>query len=88
MTAELTCAEFVDLVTDYLEDALDPADRRRFEQHAGLCPGCDTYLDQIRVTIAETGRLTPERLEPEARDRLLEAFRGWAAGPAGSGGEV
>jgi anti-sigma factor RsiW len=85
MTTELTCAEFVELVTDYLEDALDPAERRRFEEHAGLCPGCDTYLDQIRATIAQTGRLTPEALRPEARDRLLEAFRSWAADP-GPGG--
>ena len=83
MSTDLTCAELVELVTDYLEDALDPDDRRRFEEHAGLCPGCATYLDQMRATIAETGRLTPETLEPEARDRLLEAFRGWAAEPGG-----
>jgi hypothetical protein len=76
----LTCAEFVELVTDYLEGALDGPTERRFVEHAGLCPGCATYLDQIRDTIAETGRLTPEALDPEVRDRLLEAFRGWADG--------
>lgn len=81
MSTEITCAELVELVTDYLEGALDSVARRRFEQHAGLCAGCDTYLDQIRATIAETGRLTPETLRPEARDRLLAAFGGWAAEP-------
>ncbi len=73
----LTCAEFVELVTDYLEGALDPVTERRFEEHTEACPGCDTYLDQIRRTVREVGLLTPESLEPEARDRLLEAFRDW-----------
>ena len=38
----------------------------------------ETYLDQIRRSVREVGRLTPESLEPETRDRLLEAFRDWA----------
>lgn len=77
--SEMTCEQLVELVTEYLEDALTPQARRRFERHAALCPGCEVYLDQIRVTIAEVGRLTPERLAPAARKRLVEAFRGWAA---------
>jgi anti-sigma factor RsiW len=81
--SELTCAEFVEIVTDYLEGALDPRDALRFEEHAALCPGCDVYLDQIRTTIAEVGRLTPDHLDPAARDRLLEAFRTWAEQPPG-----
>jgi anti-sigma factor RsiW len=75
---DLTCAELVELVTDYLEGALDASDVRRFEEHARGCPGCDTYLDQIRRTVREVGRLEPEHLDPQARDRLLAAFRGWA----------
>ena len=77
----LTCAEFVELVTAYLEGALDDDTERRFEEHARDCPGCDVYLDQIRQTVREIGRLTPERLEPEARDRFLAAFRDWARAP-------
>lgn len=77
----LTCAEFVELVTDYLEGAMDEATARRFEEHAGVCPGCDVYLDQIRETIGEVGRLTPEDLDPVARDRMLAAFRYWARTP-------
>jgi anti-sigma factor RsiW len=75
--SDLSCAEFVELVTDYLEGALEPDDVQRFEEHADRCPGCDVYLDQIRRTIGEVGQLTPDHLEPQARDRLLEAFRTW-----------
>jgi anti-sigma factor RsiW len=76
-TQPLTCREFVEIVTDYLEGALAPADVERFEQHLGVCPGCDTYLDQIRQTVGLTGRLREQDLAPPARDALLAAFRDW-----------
>ena len=78
---DLTCAEFVELVTDYLEGALEEETSRRFVEHARDCQGCDRYLDQIRETIHEVGRLTPERLDPRVRDRFLDAFRDWRRTP-------
>lgn len=77
MEQPLTCREFVELVTDYLEGALDPIARRRFEQHLALCPGCDTYLVQMRETARGAGRLEEEHLTEPARSRLLDAFRTW-----------
>ena len=74
---DLTCAELVELVTDYLEGALSPDDRARFEAHVDECGHCAEYLDQFRVTIALAGHLREEAVQPEARDALLEAFRGW-----------
>lgn len=46
-----TCQELVELVTDYLEDALDHVDRRAFEAHVADCRGCAAYLAQIHATI-------------------------------------
>jgi anti-sigma factor RsiW len=74
---QLSCREFVELVTDYLEGALSPEDTTRFEGHIGRCTGCSTYLEQIRETIELTGRLTPESLSSEAERTLLDAFRDW-----------
>ena len=85
--SDLTCAEFVELVTDYLEGALDRETEGRFVLHATLCDGCETYLEQIRQTARLVGSLTPESLPPEARDELLEAFRGWAAGSKQEAGD-
>jgi anti-sigma factor RsiW len=73
----LTCQEFVELVTAYLEGALSREDEARFEHHLSLCPGCDTYVEQIRETIALSGGLREEDLAPAARDPLLAQFRGW-----------
>jgi anti-sigma factor RsiW len=75
---ELACQQVVELVTAYLEDALDPADRERFEEHLVLCDGCGTYLEQMRTTIRLSGRLD-EQLPSELEAQLLEAFRNWRA---------
>jgi anti-sigma factor RsiW len=73
----IACRELVELVSDYLEGALDRRTRRRFEAHIAGCPHCTAYLEQIRQTIRLTGRLREESLEPGVRDELLAAFRGW-----------
>lgn len=76
----MNCDEFVELVTAYLDGALDPVTEQRFVEHLAACGGCDRYLDQFRTTITELGHLPAEHLAPEARDRLLAAFRDWRDG--------
>jgi anti-sigma factor RsiW len=72
----LDCDEFVELVTAYLEDALDAADRQRVLDHLDLCDGCSTYLEQIRATVRTVGDLPePGGLPDAGRQRLLDAFR-------------
>jgi len=74
---EMPCQELVELVSDYLEGALSPVDRARFEAHIRQCEGCTHYLEQIRLTIRLAGRLTAESMSQEARDTLLRAFHDW-----------
>jgi anti-sigma factor RsiW len=74
---ELTCRELVELVTDYLEGALPPPERARFEEHLAGCGDCTTYLAQMRVTLGLVGHLTEESLSAAPLEALLEAFRGW-----------
>jgi len=73
----MTCTEFVELVTAYLDGSLDPATAHRFVAHLAECPGCDRYLEQIRQTVAELGQPSLHRLSPQARGALLDAFRDW-----------
>jgi hypothetical protein len=77
LSEDLRCDELVELVTDYVEGALAEPDRERFEEHIVLCEGCSNYFDQMRRTIAITGRLTEDDLSADARDDLLAAFRDW-----------
>jgi hypothetical protein len=80
LARDLTCAELVELVTEYLEGGLTAADRERFEEHLVFCGACATYLDQMRATLAVLGRLEEDDLAPDARQALLVAFRDWQAG--------
>jgi len=73
----LTCHEMVEIITDYLEEAMRPEDRRRVEAHLAGCEGCTTYLEQMRETIRLTGRLTEEQIPEVQKRQLLDAFRTW-----------
>ncbi|MFF0338984.1 anti-sigma factor family protein [Kribbella sp. NPDC004875] len=73
----MTCAELVELVTAYLEQALDPETEQRFVEHLALCDGCEIYVEQIRRTIAEVGQVDPQHLSAQTRNGLMEAFRGF-----------
>jgi anti-sigma factor RsiW len=72
----MDCQELVELVTDYLEGALPPSERARFEAHVASCPGCEIHLEQVRATIAVTRASADLERLPEVSG-LLEAFRGW-----------
>jgi anti-sigma factor RsiW len=75
---ELSCQEIVEIVTDYIEDAMPVDERDRFEQHLSYCPGCVTYVEQIRRTIQLTGEAPREEtLPPDLREGLLTEFRAW-----------
>ena len=78
MTArDLTCREVIDLLTDYVEDALPAEERRRVEAHLSGCDGCTTYLEQMRETIRLTGMVSEEQVPDQDKQRLLAAFRDW-----------
>ncbi|HEY7592457.1 MAG TPA: zf-HC2 domain-containing protein [Actinophytocola sp.] len=75
---DLDCDELVELVTEFLDGALDEETEQRVVDHLSLCDGCTTYVAQFRRTIAELGHLpaghVAELPEP-ARSALLTAFR-------------
>jgi anti-sigma factor RsiW len=83
-TREMPCQELVELVTAFFDGSLSRRDRRRFEAHIAGCEHCTAYVEQMRLVIQATGRLTEEDVPPEAREELLAAFRGWKEGRAGA----
>jgi anti-sigma factor (TIGR02949 family) len=78
MNDEFSCQEMIEVVTNYLDDALPPDDRQRFERHLSYCAGCSTYLDQMRQTIKQAGLVAREdSLPPALREEILAQFRAW-----------
>jgi anti-sigma factor RsiW len=77
--AEIPCQQVVEMISDYLEDALPARERRRLENHLAGCPHCTAYLAQMRETLRLTGRLVPEDLSPQMEQEFSDVYRRWRA---------
>ncbi len=81
MNTEFSCQEMTEVVTNYLDDALPPDEQERFERHLSYCAGCNTYVEQIRETIRQTGNVPREEsLPPALREEILAQFKNWRLG--------
>jgi anti-sigma factor RsiW len=79
---DFPCIHFVEVITDYLDGAMEPSEARRLEEHLAVCDGCASVLEQFRVIVQLAGRLTEhdvEALTPAQREPLISAFRDWSA---------
>ena len=77
---EVTCVEFVELVTDYMEGALPEERTDLMEEHLVMCDWCKTYLDQIEATVAALpDAAVDEPVADDTREELLTMFREWKA---------
>jgi anti-sigma factor RsiW len=71
---EVTCQEFVELVTEYFEGALGPRTLTQVEEHLVMCDWCVTYVEHMQATIASLRELD-ERHLPEPPDAVLAILR-------------
>jgi hypothetical protein len=75
-SADMACHELVELVTAYLEGALPPQERGRFEAHLRGCAGCQAHVSQVRLVVSTLGQLEPPAGEDlSAEQRILGLFR-------------
>jgi hypothetical protein len=79
LAGRMTCKEFVEIITDYLEGTMSLGSRIRFHLHLGLCLGCRIYLKQMRQTIRTLGHLPHEPVPEAIREQLLRRFRSYDA---------
>lgn len=76
----VTCRDFVEVLTDYLEHDLDPAERAEVERHLVICRGCSDYVEQMRSTIDLLGRIAIADDDSDVqREKLRSMFREWRA---------
>ena len=73
----MNCRQVVELMTDYLEDALSEIDRRRFEAHLTDCDGCTEYLEELRTMMRLAGTIADQPIPAALESELVKAFRDW-----------
>jgi len=69
----LTCADFVERVTELIEGL--PGADSRLSDHATVCWACEHYLGEIGVTIRLLAQLPPEPVPDAIESSLLAAYR-------------
>jgi anti-sigma factor RsiW len=62
----------VELITDYLEDALAARQRADVEQHLTLCPHAAAHVAEPRITVAATGHVDAGDLSSLMCQTLIE----------------
>ena len=76
----VTCREFVEHLTDYLEGGLDAEERADVERHIVICRGCSNYVEQVRSTLDLLSRLATHEVDDAPASATLAIFRQWQAG--------
>jgi len=76
----VTCREFVEVLTDYLEGALDADERADIERHIVICRGCSNYVEQVRSTLDLLSRLATHDVDDAPAGATLAIFRHWQSG--------
>jgi hypothetical protein len=71
----IRCAEFVELVTDWMEGELPEPVRTEIEEHLLICPPCVIYVQQIKAAVEAMRTAQPAAPPVLRRDELLAAFR-------------
>src|SRR5262249_23088532 len=71
------CRTVLEKVTLYLEGALSPSDRERFEAHCAACPSCGPSFAQWKGMVGSLGRVEDlgKRTTSAERERLVTRFR-------------
>ena len=76
MSPAMTCASGVDLLTDYLEDALPSGVRADLDAHVAGCPRCTAFLASYLASSRILRRATLVDPPADLESKLRELVRG------------
>ena len=76
MTRDLACASGVDLLMDYLEDALPKDLRDRIESHVAACERCTAFVASYREAPRVVREAASFGMPPELEESLMVFLRG------------
>ena len=71
----LTCKDFLNELSEYLDESLDPQIRARLHQHVTECPNCWVILDTTQKTIKVYKGMEAQSIPADIHSRLMNALQ-------------
>ncbi len=71
----MNCKSVIREISDFIDGALEPAEKQELEQHLGHCEDCKMVVDQTKLTVDVFCDSEPIELPSDVRSRLHEALR-------------
>ncbi len=75
----LTCKEFLQEISDFLDENVDQELRQKLEAHITQCPNCFVILDTTKKTIQVFKGVDAQPIPAEVHNRLMVAIEKKAA---------
>ena len=69
----LTCKEFLQEISDFLDENVDEDLRQKLEAHISQCPNCFVILDTTKKTIQVYKGVDAQPIPAEVHNRLMRA---------------
>jgi len=79
----LTCNQFLDELSEYLDEAATGQIRHELQEHISECPNCWVMVDTTKKTLEIYRGLEAEALPNGLRSRLMTALEKKMTGQAG-----
>ena len=70
----LTCKEFLQELSDYLDESVDASIKAKLEEHIMECPNCWVICDTTKKTIRIYKGMDPYAMPPDVESRLMAAL--------------
>ena len=71
----MNCKSVIREISNFIEGALEPAEKQDLERHLEDCEDCKIVVDQTKLTIDVFCDSEPVELPSDVRTRLHEALR-------------
>ena len=70
----LTCKEFLQELSDYLDESVDASAKAKLEEHIMECPNCWVICDTTKKTIRIYKGMDPYAMPEDVESRLMAAL--------------
>jgi anti-sigma factor RsiW len=70
----LTCKDFLNELSDYLDERVDADVREKLEHHIAECPNCWVIADTTKKTIRIYKGMEPHPIPADVESRLMNAL--------------